>query len=465
MKSIDHLFNNSVLLFIITLLAVTSISCGNPEKDFNKAKAENSIESLENFVNKYPESPYTEEAQKIIYDLAFNEAKAENSIEGLEGFMNKYPESHYVEDAQKIIYDMAFNEAKAENTIDAFEDYIAKYSKSGHIEEAKKGIMDLAFESALSKNTDIAYNDFIKEYNPPADYIAKINEQIKNKQKCLQLAIETHCLAQQETNDTKQKQLFAKSSELFDRANFKEAMMNMSGYPLLNLHLAEESSLKGVVDRPFTLTRYTYGSSEDEYGYVVKNEALNDYTLYNFVLASAGKTDFLVKVILKRGNKNIVICENSLSVKTKYYTGYSGLMKNKKIPLRKGDKIILKITATGDNFGTVCGNFKTYIKLLKPQKTLSDDVISERKSALDWIISNCKHKYPSSSLLAFIAEMDHCILENRDGEWSIGSGMMANDHPCAATWRNNKFTAGDLDPEKAKDLEKTSMQFKSNKKS
>jgi outer membrane protein assembly factor BamD (BamD/ComL family) len=425
MKLISNSLYHSALIFLAVLITLVSISCSNPEGDFKKAKSENTVESLEGFIKAYPESNYVKEAQQIIYDLAFSEAKSINTIEALEGYIGKYPQS-------------------------------------GHVDEAKSHIMNIAYNNALGINTKKAYKDFINKYNPPDDYRLKINDKIKYKRKCLQLAIQTHCLAQQEPDDSKQKKLFKKTSELFKKANFKEAMLEMSGFPLLNVHLAEKSTLKKVVDRPFRITRYIYGSATDKYEYLVKNEELNTYTLYNFVLASAGKTNFVVRVILNRGSKKIVICKNKLAVHTKYYTSYSGLMKNKNISLRKGDKIILEFDSKGDNFGTACGNFESYIKIFKPKKEVSGDILSERDNALDWVISNYKNNYPSNTLIAFIAQIDHCILESRNGEWSIGSGIVKNETPHLVKWHNNTFTAEVLETEKAKNLGKMSVKFNSN---
>jgi len=489
MKFRNHAFNHSVLLLVTVIFTTAIISCRSPEKDFEKAKSENTIEVYEDFIKKYPESEFVEEAHKIVCDLAFNEAKAKNTIEAFENYINKYPESdhideakkmildiayndalkentievyenfikkypesEFVEEVHKIVCDLAFNEAKAKNTIEAFENYINKYPESNHIDEAKKMILDIAYNDALKENTIKAFNDFINTYNPNKEYISKINEKIRQKQEYLQLAIETHILAQQETDDEKIKQLFNKSEELFNKANFEEAMLDISSFPLLNLHLGMKS-LKKILGSSFQITREFRGSSYTaEYEYSVKNEQLNTYTLYNLALASAGRTSFLMKVIVKRGNKELEICKNKFSINSKYYTDFSGLIKNNDFVLQKGDKIVLKTTASGNDYGTSCGNFRSFIKILKPKRTISDNVLSEKGSALSWIISNIKHNYPSSLLLSFIAEIDHCLLENKNGKWLLGWGNMKNSKPYKLKWSNNRFIAEKLTMEQAQDL-------------
>lgn len=379
MKFRNYAFNNSVRLLVIVIFTIATMSCSNPEKDFEKAKAK--------------------------------------------------------------------------NTIEAFEDHINKYPESNHIDEAKKMILDIAYNNALQVNTIKAFNDFINTYNPNNEYISKINEEIKQKQRYLQSAIDTHILAQQETDYEKTKQLFNRSEELFNKANFKEAMFDMSSFPLLNLHLGEKSHLVKIIDRPFRSTRFLYGgSSADRYEYSVKNEQLNTYTLYNLFLASAGKTIFLMKVIVKRGKKELEICRNTFSVHSDNYTGYSGLIKNKNLALQKGDKIVLKITASGSNYGTSCDNFASYIKILKPTRTISDNVLSEKASALSWIISHIKHNLPSSLLLSFIAQIDHCLLENKNGEWLFGRGNMKTAEPYKVKWDNNRYIAERLTMKQAKNL-------------
>ena len=418
----NHELFKSAMLLLAAVFTTTTISCSNPKKDFEKAKLENTIQGFQDLIKKYPESEYAKEANKIIHDLAFNKAKTKKTIAAFEGYIDQYPQSHHVGEAKKIIIDIAYNEA-------------------------------------LKKNTNKAYNNFIEKYNPDDDYKSKINEQIRQKQKYLRLAIETHRLAQQETDDSIKKELFNKTSELYNKANFKEAMLYMTDRPLLNLHLAEESKLKKVINRPFRSTRYTYGSSTDQYEYLLKNEQLNNYTLYNFILASAGKTNFLVKVILKRGGKKYEICRNKFLVCTKYYTGYSGLIENKDIALKKRDKIILILNATGDNYGISCNNYDSYIKMLKPNITISDVTISQRTNALSWVLSKYKNAYPSSIILSFIAQIDLCLLENKSGEWLIGSENIRNKEPYRLKWYNNTFTAERLENKKAKDLGEKAVKF------
>lgn len=304
MKLNNHVFNCSVLLILAVVFTPIIMSCSNPEKDFEKAKIENTIEIFEDYINKYPESY--------------------------------------------------------------------------HIDEAKNMILDIALNNALGENTNKAFNDFISKYNPNNDYILKINERIKKKEEYLQIAIETFKLAQQETDDENKKQLFKKSEELFYKANFKEAMLDISSFPLLNFHLGNDSKLTKVIDRSFTLTQYIYGSSTNKYEYLVKDEQLNTYTIYNLILASYGRTDFLIKMILKRSGKELEICKTKFSISSNKYTGFSGLIKNKKFDLKNGDKIVLKIIASGDNYGLSCGNFKSYIRILKPNYNILDAVLSER---------------------------------------------------------------------------------------
>lgn len=416
MKFRNYVCNHSVILLVIVIFTTATMSCSNPEKDFEKARATNTIEVYEEFIKKHPESELIEEANKIIQDLAFNEAKAKNTIEAYEGFTNKYPESI-------------------------------------HTDEAKKMILEVAYGNALKANTVKAFNDFIKTYNPDKEYVSKINEKIKQKQEYLQSAIDAHILAQQETDSKKTRQLFNKSEELFNKANFEEAMLDISTFPLLNLHLGGESSLVKTINRPFRTSRFLYGGSgTDRYEYSVKNEQLNTYTLYNLFLASANKTSFLMKVCVKRGKKEIEICRNRFSVNSDYYTGYSGLIKNKNLALRKGDKIVLIITGSGSNFGTSCEDFASYIKVLKPARTIPDNVLSEKEKALSWIISQIKHNIPSSLLLSFIAQIDHCVLENKNGEWLFGQGNTKTAEPYKVKWDNNIFVVEKLTMEQAKSL-------------
>lgn|GEM_PF-2977447 len=343
-----------------------------------------------------------------------------------------------------------FEKAQMENTIGALENFINKHPESNRIDEAKNMILEIAYNDALGENTNKAFDVFINTYNPDDEYISRIDEQIKLKQEYLQQAIKAHNLAQQETDDGKKKQSFDKAEDLFNKANFEEVILDISSVPLLNLHLGENSELSKIIDRPFQTTKYVYGSSTVEYEYSVKGEQLNTYTLYNLVLASTGKTDFIIKLVQSRDQNEHEIWDNRFSISSNKFTGFSGLIKNNDLVLQEGDKIVLRISATGDNYGTSADNFSSYIKMLKPEGTIADSVLSARAGALSWFVSNVTHNSPSSLVLAFIAQLDDCLLENKNGEWLLGWGNM--NKPYRVRWFNNIFTDEELGMEIAQNL-------------
>lgn len=128
------------------------------------ATKENTVESFENFILKYPKAKQITEAITKRNSLAYSISAGINTISSYKTFINKYPDAAEVNEAWERIYNMAYDEAKETNTIEAFEDFIANYPKAKHVEFAINKIHELAFEIAKSENTSNAFKTFIDKY-------------------------------------------------------------------------------------------------------------------------------------------------------------------------------------------------------------------------------------------------------------------------------------------------------------
>ena len=77
------------------------IGCSNPERAYQKAKDENTIEAYKEFVEKFPESEKVDSAKTKIRELrhesAYKKAKNENTIKAYEEFIKEFPESEKVD--------------------------------------------------------------------------------------------------------------------------------------------------------------------------------------------------------------------------------------------------------------------------------------------------------------------------------------------------------------------------------
>jgi len=91
-------------IFILLLTCFIFISsCTNPEKDFQKAKEENTITAYQEFIDKHPKSEFTETAKDILYRLAYSEVKETNDIAKCDEYLESYPRSEYCDSVKAII--------------------------------------------------------------------------------------------------------------------------------------------------------------------------------------------------------------------------------------------------------------------------------------------------------------------------------------------------------------------------
>lgn len=93
---------------------------------------ENVIESYEQFLKKYPDSPYRMDAESWIYKLA----TIEGNIGDYELFIKKYPENHHVNEAWNAIYNLYTVDGNA-MAIEAFQ---LKYPQYPHLSRLIKDL-------------------------------------------------------------------------------------------------------------------------------------------------------------------------------------------------------------------------------------------------------------------------------------------------------------------------------------
>ena len=135
------------------------------------------------------------------------------------------------------------------------------------------------------------------------------------------------------------------------------------------------------------------------------------------MLASANITHITLSIdLFLNGQVISTIDDNTFSVNSKHYDGYIGFILNDNISSSPVDKIRFNITASGSDYGTYCGNFKSYIKVCAPIDTLNKAVLSEREKAIGWYVSNSKWSYPTVMVLDFIAQLDYCLLNGKNGQ-------------------------------------------------
>jgi hypothetical protein len=100
---LERMFHLS-LMVLFALLA-----CSSPEKEFEEAKAESTIKAYEEYLQKYPDTPFKAEIMDSIRSLDFKNAVRINTIEAYENFMEKYRDSEFVEQAENKIKSLTGN--------------------------------------------------------------------------------------------------------------------------------------------------------------------------------------------------------------------------------------------------------------------------------------------------------------------------------------------------------------------
>lgn len=127
------------------------------------------IRMHEEYLQKYPDGLYLEEAKERIEELSFNIAAIENTKNALNGFVSKYPQGKFYQKAIDSIEVLEFNVAKGENTIKSYEEFLKVHPNGKLSQAAKNRIVELVFGSVKKKGTVAAYEEFIRKY-PSSEY-------------------------------------------------------------------------------------------------------------------------------------------------------------------------------------------------------------------------------------------------------------------------------------------------------
>lgn len=134
------------------------------------ATTENTVESFEKFIFKYPNAKQIKEAVSKRDALAYALASETNTITSYKEFIKNYPDALQVKEAWEKIYSIAYEEAQKINAIVAYERFIADYPKAKQVKDATDKIHELAFEIARIDNSSKAYQLFMSKYPKSKQY-------------------------------------------------------------------------------------------------------------------------------------------------------------------------------------------------------------------------------------------------------------------------------------------------------
>lgn len=167
------------IISIFFLISCLLIGCKNMENRWEDTQSKNTIESYEEFIQDFPESPYNESAKEKIVELHFKNIENSNTILAYEEFLQKYSESKYAEQAQIKVKQLYFQDAKEKNTIEAFTEFISRYPDGSETKEAKVKISELQYTEVRQKNTISDYQEYIEHY-PQSPYANEAANDILN---------------------------------------------------------------------------------------------------------------------------------------------------------------------------------------------------------------------------------------------------------------------------------------------
>ena len=139
-----------------------SLYLQSPDFQLDQTTTYEAVAAMQNFLNKYPDSEYATDGDKIIDEMqvkletkAYNTAKLyhrlrryKSALVAFENFKGDYPDSNYNEEIAYLNIESSFDlaevssprkkEERYQNTIKFYEDFIDKYPNSSYIKDAEK---------------------------------------------------------------------------------------------------------------------------------------------------------------------------------------------------------------------------------------------------------------------------------------------------------------------------------------
>jgi outer membrane protein assembly factor BamD (BamD/ComL family) len=170
MKILKQIIMKNILLIgMIYLISSMSVFCQS-KKTWAETQSLNSITTYRDFIKKYPDGKYTEEAKLKLSQLEFAEAKKWNTISRYEDFIKNAQDKQLIPEAQMQISKIqeeqkAFERAKTSLSADTIVAFLKKYPNSDFKKKAETLLEEIRYNSALFIGTDSVLLAYIKESN------------------------------------------------------------------------------------------------------------------------------------------------------------------------------------------------------------------------------------------------------------------------------------------------------------
>jgi serine/threonine-protein kinase len=131
------------------------------ENDWRQVADSGSIDKLEQFRARYPNSPHLADLAEKLDNMYWDEATGAGTASALEKYLGKSPNGKYRGEAQEKL---DWGRAEASSTIQAYHYYQGQYPQGPHFELAGRKIEDLRFQAALNSEDEAVLQAFLKDY-------------------------------------------------------------------------------------------------------------------------------------------------------------------------------------------------------------------------------------------------------------------------------------------------------------
>ena len=128
---------------------------------FKVASDSGTISAFEHFIDEYKLSPELTLASRMRDSLAFEDTRDENSSESYQLYMNKYPGSYLFPEAKARYDKTLYDESVFDGTELSYANFIEAYPQNPHVQDAMQKVYSLATGSS---NDPQVYHKFIVKY-------------------------------------------------------------------------------------------------------------------------------------------------------------------------------------------------------------------------------------------------------------------------------------------------------------
>jgi outer membrane protein assembly factor BamD (BamD/ComL family) len=134
----------------LVLICVAMLSaCSSPQKDFKKAQDQDTEAAYQNYLRKYSDGPFAQQARDRIAVIEAEDAwkqldVANTTPEALEEYARKYPQSAHANEAtERVIATRratAWDKARTENSLESLQMFVQQYPEGVEADQARAQI-------------------------------------------------------------------------------------------------------------------------------------------------------------------------------------------------------------------------------------------------------------------------------------------------------------------------------------